>query len=225
MPRPHSSPIPDSAFRLRWRRTWPDRDNDFEARDGKAHFRITFVGLPRGMFLIVTAVLLLAALVGPVAPGAFAAEHGKWDREEWLSDTTGFRNLSFSLSSFVEIASLSGHLSLTPVFVVQCVEDRTNLYVAWKRFISTGGLDHQHPITYRIDGGSAVVAIWSVSEDYAATGLWGGEGIGLLRELSGAVRFLVETSPHGEDSLVVDFDITGSERVIAAIADRCHWSL
>ncbi|NBG95085.1 hypothetical protein GTQ45_05010 [Pyruvatibacter mobilis] len=134
-----------------------------------------------------------------------------------------FRNLSFSVDSQEMVPSQFGFGGQYAKLTISCIENRTNIYVNWRRYITTGGIYNNHSVRYRIDKNSPRTEKWSMSTDYEATGKWRGSGISLIKRLKGASSFLLETTPYGDNTVRARFDIKGINQVVEQIANRCGW--
>jgi len=167
---------------------------------------------------------LVALLVVTISGPALAQDYGNWRKSERTSEMDDFKNVYFSVRADEDIPRSHGMGTVRPTLLIRCMENRTTIYVNWGRYITTGGVYINHQVRYRIDDRDPVQANWSISTNFESTGEWRGRGISLLRSMKGATRFLVETTPYGENSVLASFDVTGFDAAAAEVAERCHWS-
>lgn len=178
-----------------------------------------------GAAVVYRALSMFAAMFLILTPTvALSQDYGEWMRSERQSEMTDFMGLFFSLQSENTIPDSIGRDRLRPMLMIRCLENRTALLVNWGRFITTGNIYDQHSVRYRVDDREPVTAAWRMSTSYEATGLWRGSAIPLLRQMRGATRFIVETTPHGENAVLARFNVTGFDAVVSEVAERCSWS-
>ncbi len=168
------------------------------------------------------ALFLLFVLIFPTV--GFSQDYGAWRRSESQSEMTDFMNLFFRVDAENTIPDLIGISVVRPTLWIRCVEDRTAILVNWRRYISTNILNNLHAVRYRIDDTQAVTTNWELSTNYESTGRWRGNGIPLLRQMRGATRFIIETTPHSSNTVRARFDITGFDTIAAEVAERCSWT-
>ena len=114
--------------------------------------------------------------------------------------------------------------STVPRLVVRCHENRTSIYVDYDQYITTGDVDDEHQVRYRIDNRKPVSVHWGVSSDFEALGVWRG-AVGLVQEVSGAEKFIVQTIPYGRSAETTTFDVSGLDKRLAPLAKACNWTV
>jgi hypothetical protein len=112
--------------------------------------------------------------------------------------------------------------STTPTLVVRCRENSTSIFVNFDQYITTGDVDDEHQIRYRLDSKPPVSAYWGVSTDFEALGVWEG-AVRLVQEVAGAKRLILQTIPYGRSSVTVSFDVSGLEKRLPPLAKACNW--
>lgn len=170
--------------------------------------------------------LLGGLAVASVAASAASAQvGGGWVEREVIDPMTDFEGIAFS--RLAEDTIRTGFRSTRPLLTISCLDDSTAIYVDWQTYITTGGIRGRTPVTYRVNDGGAVNVQWHLSTNFEATGLWRGQGIGLLREIyrAGDGRFLVQTTPYGENDVLAEFTTTGIREVIETVSERCNWTV
>lgn len=106
--------------------------------------------------------------------------------------------------------------------VIGCKENTTSLWIHFGgHFMS----DHQHGrVTYRIDKNPAQRKRFQESNDHEYLGLGSGRtAIPFVKALFGASRLYVEATPHSENSVNAEFNISGLEEAVKPLRKSCHW--
>lgn len=114
--------------------------------------------------------------------------------------------------------------STVPRLVVRCHENRTSIYVDYDQYITTGDVDDEHQVRYRLDDRKPVSAFWAVSSDFEALGVWRG-AVGLVQEVAAAKIFIVQTIPYGRSPETTVFYVSGLDKRLAPLAKACSWSV
>lgn len=171
------------------------------------------------------ATLLACGLAAAGSLEAVARDYGDWRRHTDVSEMTDFENLYFGLTSENEVSDTIGHRRVKPRMFVRCQENKTAVGVDWMRFITSGDLNDRVKVRWRIDDRDPVTERWVMSTNYETTGKWRGSGISMLRGWTGAERFIIEVTPHGENTIRARFDVSGIDAVLWEISERCSWSM
>ena len=100
---------------------------------------------------------------------------------------------------------------------VRCQNTRTEVFISWRTFLGTRGLE----VTTRIDKSPALTSYWSVSTDNVASFM--PQPVTTLKKFEGASRFLVNLTPYGEGPITAVFDISGSREAFNDIRRDCKW--
>ena len=145
---------------------------------------------------------------------------GQWIVHTDTSPMDDSRTVQLRVDADDTIADRFGANRVRPVLHILCRENTTSLIVDWDIYIGIG----QTRLRYRIDSETAQTATWSISTNHEAFGLWNGAtSIGLIRQMFGRQNLLVQTTPYGENSVMVNFNITGLEEAIAPLREACNW--
>jgi type VI secretion system VasI family protein len=155
------------------------------------------------------------------APAAQAAATSAWHNFTDKDGMSDFENSTWGVFADDTISDSTGLKSVKPSFVARCNDNDTDVFVNWNRYVTTGGIDNDQTVTYRIDDKRAVRSDWSMSTDFEAT--FSRSSISLLRSMKGAKRIQVATIPYGDGEVRASFDITGIDAVIADVSKRCGW--
>ncbi|MGL4962899.1 MAG: type VI secretion system-associated protein TagO [Inquilinus sp.] len=151
------------------------------------------------------------------APETTSAWHNFTDKDG-MSD---FENSTWGAFADETISDSTGLKSVKPSLVARCDDNETDVFVNWNRYVTTGGIDNDQTVTYRIDDKRAIRSDWSMSTDFEAT--FSRNAIPLLRNMKGAKRIQFATIPYGDGEVRASFDITGIDAVIADVSKRCGW--
>ncbi|MDT0635072.1 type VI secretion system-associated protein TagO [Spectribacter hydrogenooxidans] len=107
-----------------------------------------------------------------------------------------------------------------PMLYIVCRENTTNAYIDWDRFITT----RDTRVSWRLDDKPLQRARWNMSTSNEATGLWsGGASIPFVKTLFTADRLRAWVTPHGENEIMADFDLTALRDKIEPLRNACHW--
>jgi type VI secretion system protein VasI len=165
----------------------------------------------------------LGILAGIVASHRALAD--SWQSQREVSAMDDSPTVALWTSSTNAVANGLGLETVSPDLVIVCKENKTSLYVDWKMYITTGGLDNDQPVRYRVDEDTAKTESWDMSTNFEATGLWsGGRSIPLIKRLVTAKLMIVETTPYGRNTERVSFDVEGLADHIDEIKKACHWN-
>jgi len=157
------------------------------------------------------------------APVGTIEQDAPWTVVTQSNKMTDKIDVYLAVQSDTDIPNIVNLGTVTPTLIIRCVDDQTALGVNWGRYITTGGLDNEQPVRYRIDSKPAQDANWSISTNFQTTGLWG-VAIPLILKLVAAHRFIIETTPFDSNPVQATFNITGLARVIGQVAKACGWS-
>ena len=168
--------------------------------------------------------VLSICLVCVMAVPAQADETGsQWQIRETTSRLDDSPTVSLTVAAENPIRTKYGQ-TVTPTLNVRCLENKTGVIADFGTYLSTGGVDDEHPVRYRIDDKKPVSAYWSVSTDFEAVGVFS-NAVRLARELTEARRFILETTPYGSSPVLVEFDISGLRNRLPPLAAACGWKL
>jgi hypothetical protein len=148
------------------------------------------------------------------------SSEGRWTHNVEKDPMTDFESSSWVVSADSKVPDQAGDAA-NPTFTIACRNAVPEIYVNWRRFITSGGVDSGTRVTFRVDAYQAVVTNWSMSSNFEAT--FSQDPSATARALRRGQRFLVSTTPHGDNEITASFDITGVDRVIEDVSKRCDW--
>jgi hypothetical protein len=111
-------------------------------------------------------------------------------------------------------------------FYARCRSNRTEVYVVWHDYLGDDSLsvysDFKY-VTVRVGDLPAREERWDVSTSGDATfaPAWAGD---LLKEMLGADRLVLRTTPHSESPITAVFDTRGLDMALRDLAATCNWN-
>ena len=119
--------------------------------------------------------------------------------------------------------SIKGWLrSFTPMLVVRCKENKTELFVMTGMPANLESDDlEKHTVRIRLDGDSHLIQKWSSSTDKKA--LFAPDPILLAKKIAGSVMMLFEFIPYNSNPQIARFSVTGLDRYLGKISTACNW--
>ena len=119
--------------------------------------------------------------------------------------------------------SIKGWLrSFTPMLVVRCKENKTELFVmtGMPANIESDDLE-KHTVRIRLDGDSPLIQKWSSSTDKKA--LFAPEPILMAKRIAGSVIMLFEFIPYNSNPQIARFSVAGLDRNLGKVSKACNW--
>lgn len=101
---------------------------------------------------------------------------------------------------------------------IVCRNNKTELYLDWKEFISTSNVD----VTHRVGTKQQATKKWSVSTNFKSTFHSTGT-ISFIKSMIGEMLVIFEVTPHGENPRLAEFLISGLGDAIKPIRESCSW--
>jgi type VI secretion system protein VasI len=162
------------------------------------------------------------ALSGPEDLPSASAEPsaGHWMHVVEKDPMTDFENSSWTVVADNEIPDQLGR-GIRPRLTIRCQNGGTELYVDWRRFITTDGPRGGVDITYRVDQQPANKTVWSMSTNNEGT--FSKNAVTSARVMKGGRSLLISTVPYNDNAVTASFDITGINDAIMDVAHRCGW--
>lgn len=121
-------------------------------------------------------------------------------------------------------ASCGRYKDPTPItLLLRCEDNTTNVVIGAEQcfFSSHGGNGR---VEYRLDSDPPATARMEASNSNEALGLWSGtRAIPFIKAMFGKTDLLVEMTPFNENSLRVEFDISGTENAVEQLRAACGW--
>ena len=146
-----------------------------------------------------------------------AETRNQWDVYVDTSKIDDSRKIHLSTQAIEPIVGRYSREQLYPTLWIRCQENRTELFVAWDMFLGTNSIS----VTERIDAEKAKNSQWSISTDSKA--IFHHNAIAFIKSLLGHDKLLLQLTPFGENTRLVEFTITGLEDVIEPLQKACHW--
>jgi type VI secretion system protein VasI len=141
---------------------------------------------------------------------------GKWKVEEFISKLDDSTNVVVTVSA---VKPFRGRYeSYLAALSVACREGETNAWINFQTTMTGGQL------VYRVDKNPARRLEVRHSTDYKALGVWEhGEAIAFAGQLLNADLLLVRAIPHGEESVDIEFPVSGLDAAITPLRKACKW--
>lgn len=127
------------------------------------------------------------------------------------------QKIHISTQSIEPIVGRYSREQLYPTLWLRCQENRTDLFVVWDMFLGTNSIS----VTERIDAEKAKNSRWAISTDNKA--IFKNNAIAFIKSLFGHDKLLLQLTPYGENTRIVEFSITGLEDIIEPLQKACHW--
>ncbi|MBN5380638.1 hypothetical protein JY552_04605 [Serratia marcescens] len=103
--------------------------------------------------------------------------------------------------------------------VLRCKENETDAYISVYDYLGSG----EPRITVRFDDGKPVKQTWNSSEGGSAA--FSPNAISFIKELAKHKKVIIGFEPYGSTMQAVEFDLSGTDKVAAKIAESCNWKL
>lgn len=120
----------------------------------------------------------------------------------------------------------SGFMNKTVSLILRCQSDKTEVYINWGDYLGDDGTsvytDYKNVIE-RIGTEKAQTRKWGVSTDKKATFAPTNSDIDLITKLDKSNRYVVQTTPYGENPKTATFDLSGIESVANNLSETCNW--
>lgn len=124
-----------------------------------------------------------------------------------------------TLYSSEKIANSIGDLTATPILIIRCQNNTTELFINWDRYLGS----NEQTVTLRKDKEKAETQKWGMSTDGSAT--FSPQAVPLLKSLidSNTDVLIAQTTPYSSSAVVAIFHLTGLEQEIKPIRELCNW--
>ncbi len=110
--------------------------------------------------------------------------------------------------------------------VLRCKEDTTEVYINWGEYLGDDGTsvysDYKNVIE-RIGADAARTRKWSISTNNTSTFAPTGTDIDLVTALDKSNKYIVQTTPYGENPMTGIFELQGINSVATSLAETCNW--
>ncbi|HCR4011190.1 type VI secretion system-associated protein TagO [Citrobacter werkmanii] len=162
-------------------------------------------------------ILLLSALTfyGGAA-NADLVRQGSWvtdSKVNKMTDETDFIAINTSPDTYIK----SGSQRDTSL-VLRCNSNKTEVFLSFHDFM--GSTDPA--ITIRLDGGKPVKRTWGGGEGEDSA--FSPNPVQLVKELSKHKKAIFGFEPYGSTMQVVEFDLTGMDKILDKLSESCNWS-
>lgn len=143
-------------------------------------------------------------------------DNGKWRVSEKMSKIDDSVNVFMFLNANEQIKT--GLSSKYPRLILRCSEDKTSAFINVGAYLGMG----ETRVLTRLDKNKARKSTWSLSTDYKAMFVPGGD-VKWIRKLMKHDTLLVEVTPYGESPVTMEFDLAGLPEAIKPLQKACHW--
>jgi type VI secretion system protein VasI len=162
-------------------------------------------------------------LAGPQEQKPASTGLGKWRVSKKVNPIDD----SVTVTAILDADSGLGRRGEEVFFVARCQSNETEAYIGWEDYVgddSSSVYENWKYVTVRIGDGDAEVQKWGVSTSKDATFApnWAGT---LLKKMAKSNKFIVQTTPYGENPVTAIFDTTGMMDALEPLAETCGWSL
>ena len=156
--------------------------------------------------------LLLVACGESAAPNSGPVD-GAWMTGE---STNPSDNTTTAVAS-LEAETGRGFNGNLVTLVIRCSSRGGEFYIGWE---SDLGLSDIH-VTTRIGDGQPVGSSWGISADNTVT-FSRLDFPSYIRNLMEADRFVAQVTPHNDNPITAEFDLTGIENVVPQVLEHCE---
>lgn len=146
--------------------------------------------------------------------------HGWWAMKEMQAAIDDTRSIfAVNISEYKE-----GLMPTNASLFISCREGTPSIIYDVDEFLIGDFSSDTMQTTYRIDSEDAVTSSWSKVTSNEGTGLFGGRGVALMRDIYDAEKIFFRTVDRGEQHDAT-FQLAGVQPVIEAAAAACSFSL
>ncbi len=145
-------------------------------------------------------------------------KYGLWKAQAGKDDL-GFDSFYFRLPSNDTVQS-SADIGMRPVLTLKCQPQKTDVYVDWQIPLTTDANLKVYPVSYSIDGMTAVHESWTLSSDGVA--LYAQDPAAMIRALKKRKTLVVSVDPEMQDTYRVGFSLDGFDEILQVLIDRCY---
>lgn len=143
-----------------------------------------------------------------------SASHGVWMVRKEVSKLDDSTTVTAYTPALVPIPSRFGG-SVTPELYVRCMEGTFSIFVNFAQYIGIG----KTMVTYRVNKSNPHVQEWLISSNHEAA--FAPAPRFLSKYIADGSRLLVQITPFGENSVLAEFDLSGSAAAVAEALDVC----
>lgn len=161
--------------------------------------------------------IAMAALLGCLSTTASAevVNIGAWSAKSEtnkMTDETDYVALNTSSDTYNKDGS-----SRDTTLVLRCSSNKTEAYLSFDDFMGS----RDPVVTLRLDGGKPTKKTWSGGEGGDAA--FAPQAIQFIKELSKHKKAIFGFEPYGSTMQIVEFDLTGIDKVAEKLASSCKW--
>lgn len=169
--------------------------------------------------------LVVAWIIGAGSAQAadLAAElAGHWTLASGRDEQSWEDRVTLSVESGSEIADEYATKMVRPQLAFQCTpagDGSVSVIVDWRRFISSFNTE----VGFKADDRELLLVNWGVDKSNKVTMPRAAkDGRELMDYLAGAAQLQVEVIPYSESLITANFDISGIDEALQALADACQ---
>ncbi len=161
--------------------------------------------------------ILIAALLGSLSATANAdiESIGSWAAKSdtnKMTDETDYVAMNTSSDKYNKSGS-----SRETTLVLRCSNNKTEAYLSFNDYMGS----RDPVITMRLDGGKPTKKTWGGAEGGDAA--FSPQAVQFIKELSKHKKAVFGFEPYGSTMQIVEFDITGIDKVTEKLASSCKW--
>lgn len=144
-----------------------------------------------------------------------------WIRETDVSEMDDSKGIYLRTRSMRQVADRRGR-KYRPILWILCAEKNTGIVINFGG-LYVAGVSSYGQVTWRTDQDKAWTYAFEGTSDNQALGLWGEDGVRLVKRLMGKTRFLVEATPVNERAVTMEFSLVGLDAKLPEIRQACGW--
>ncbi len=129
-----------------------------------------------------------------------------------MTDETDYVALNTSSDKYSKDGS-----SRDTTLVLRCSSNKTEAFLSFDDFMGS----RDPAITMRLDGGKPTKKTWGGGEGGDAA--FAPQSIQFIKELSKHKKAIFGFEPYGTTMQIVEFDLTGIDKVVEKLASSCKW--
>lgn len=165
---------------------------------------------------VLTGILLLAA-----ACATAQALPGKWSLEVGRDPVTWENTATLSVKSETEIANENGSAQVRPQLDFRCRpggDGTISARIDWQRYISSFNTE----VGFKAGDRQLLLVNWGVDKSKKITQPRStSDSRELMAYIAGASKLQVEVIPYSEKLISIDYDISGIDEALKALAAQC----
>lgn len=144
-------------------------------------------------------------------------EEGAWYFKKQINKMTDKTDMVASTST--RDVYTKNSIERSSSLVIRCKENKTDAYLSLDDYLGTS----DPRITIRFDDGKPVKQRWLGAEGGDAA--FAPNATSFIKDLAKHKKVIIGFEPYGSVMKAVEFDLTGTDKVAAQIAEACNWKM